>query len=520
VSIIRRTSVSFITNITKVLLSFLTGILLARGLGPSDYGVFAFLLATFAALRAFLDMGSSRVFFTFISKKNRTRIFFGYYIVWLLIQFVFSFILIAFVAPDEWVQRIWEGENRERVLLAFIAVFMRQQIWNMIAHVGESQRLTVRVQLINILVAITQLCVVTGMYWLDALTIERIFYFIIAEFILASFLAFYIFPLQYALGREALGEVFREYLKFCLPQVPYALLFMLTGFVDTWLLQHYGGSSEQAYYAVGKQFSIISFVATTSILRILWKEVAEANENGDNAKVQFLYERTHRILCIFGASVSCFLIPWTSEIIQFLLGDEYIGASVALALMLISTIHQSLGQVNSVMYFSIELIRHYVIIGMILMVVGLITSYLFLAPSNAVVPGLGLASTGLAMKMVILQFIGVNSYSWWLSRHQGWKYSFGYQFTSIFLLMVTGFFTYYLVNYLFEHSLHFIFRISITGMLYFFAASMILYLKPSLLGMKHEEMMTYINSFVLKLKSLKKSSNHKVIPPINNGGQK
>lgn len=508
--IIRRTFVSFISNISKALLSFLTGILIARGLGPSDFGVLAFLLATFAALRAFLDMGSSRAFFTFISKKSRTKIFFGYYIVWLLIQFFFTFIFIALIAPDEWVQRIWEGENRQLVLLAFAAVFMRQQIWNLIAHVGESQRLTISVQLINVLVAIIHLCLVAGMYWLDALTIERIFYFIISEFILAGLLAFYVFPLHYAPGREALGGVFREYWKYCLPQVPYVILIMLTGFADTWLLQHYGGSNEQAYYAVAKQFSIISFIATTSILRILWKEVAEANEQGNNTKVQFLYERTHRILCVFGATISCFLIPWTSEIIQFLLGEEYAGASVVLALMLIATIYQSLGQVNSVMYFSIELIRHYVIIGMIIMLVSLIISYLFLAPSNAVIPGLGLASTGLAMKMVILQFIAVNSYSWWLSRHQSWNYSYLHQFATICLLMLAGFFTYYLVNYLFDQSLHFIFRICITSMLYIILASLILYFMPSLLGMSRKEMMSYLNDLALKIKSFKKPGNRHV----------
>ena len=56
-------------------------------------------------------------------------------------------------------------------------------------------------------------------------------------------------------------------------------------FTDRWLLQYYSGSVEQAYYSVAAQFAAIALIFTTSILRIFWKEISEAQEKGNNEVV-------------------------------------------------------------------------------------------------------------------------------------------------------------------------------------------------------------------------------------------
>ena len=132
-----RSLISVFANFYKGCVVFLTGILLARGLGPEEYGVFSFLLASFIALRSLFEMGTSSAFPTFISKRNRSRKYFFYYIIWMIFQFSLSFFLIAIVTPEEWLKKIWAGESRERVLVAFVAAFMQQQIWNMVAQIGE-----------------------------------------------------------------------------------------------------------------------------------------------------------------------------------------------------------------------------------------------------------------------------------------------------------------------------------------------------------------------------------------------
>ena len=504
-TVFHRSFYSFISNVLKSVLSFATGILIARGLGPEEYGVFAFLLASFTALRSLLDMGTSSAFFSFIAKRNRSRQFVGYYLGWLIVQFLLSFLFIALLAPDEWISSIWEGESRERVVVAFVAVFLQQQLWNSIAVLGESQRYTVRVQVLSILVAVAHLLLVASSYWLDILTLERVYWFIIYEFLLAALIAKQLFPLVFTEEREALKSVVRDYWRYCLPLIPYAWIGMVAGFADTWLLQHYGGAVEQAYYSVAAQFAAISLIATTSVLRILWKEVAEANHQGNHHRVQRLYEKTNRILFTLGALISGFLIPWTSEIITLLLGESYVEGAFVMALMFLYPIHQSLGQVNGTMFYAMELTKPYVIIGMIQMLLATITVYLLVAPENAFVPGLGLASTGLALKMVVLQFIGVNFSIWWLSRLQGWKYGMGYQVVGIVFFVAIGFVVYYSVNILLGDYWHVLLLGGLAGCIYLVLAGAVLYMMPWLIAMEKAE----LNNYIVKLKDYFSSSHKK-----------
>ena len=58
--------------------------LIAKHLGPHEYGLFMFLVATLVATKTLLDAGSSSAFFTFISSRKQTFTFFvlysdGYY---------------------------------------------------------------------------------------------------------------------------------------------------------------------------------------------------------------------------------------------------------------------------------------------------------------------------------------------------------------------------------------------------------------------------------------------------------
>lgn len=491
-SILHRSAISIVANIAKGGLSFVTGMLLARGLGPEQYGTFAFLLASFTALRSLLDLGTSSAFFTFISKKERTKIFFSYYFLWLLIQFSTSIIFIALLAPDEWINTIWLGESRGLVLISFVAVFLQQQIWNMVAQVGESQRLTFKVQMINVSIAFMHVVFVVALLWTDNLSVERVYYIIILEFTLAAIVAYLVYPLKFSAGHESLRVVSLEYWTYCLPLIPYSILGVMSGLADTWLLQYYGGAVEQAYFSVALQFSTISMLATISVLRILWKEVAEANAKGDMDKLKLIYVHTNHMLFMFGAVVSCFCIPWVPEVISLLLGDEYVGGSLTVSLMLLVPPFLALSQVNGTMFYALELIKPYVIISMVQHLLMIVATYLFLAPNDAIIPGLGLASTGLALSTLLMSFVNVNFSIWWLSRNRGWPYSIGYQLMGIGLFLFLGMLVYNTINTMFDDTIHLLIRAGIAGVLYIVLVGVVLYCKPSLMGLNRSKLGQYL----------------------------
>ncbi len=490
----KRIIISLLVNIFKAVLSLATGLLVARGLGPIDFGVLSFLLASFTALRSFLDMGSSNAFFSFISKKIQSKKFISTYLVWLLIQFVLLLLFIGIFAPNDWIMHIWQGQYRERVLLAFVAVFFQQQIWGALSHIGESQRLTVSVQSINIAVAAIHLLTIFGLYFIDSLTIERIFILVIIEILLASIVAWRTFSITYSHEKKILKQIIQEYKFFCLPLIPYVYLGFVMSFADTWMLQHYGGAVEQAYYGIGYRFAAISLIATQSILKVLWKEISESNELGDNERVHRIYDRAIRVLFILGAVISGFLIPWSAEIIQIMVGNEYRSGGFVLSLMFLYPIHQSLGQITGSVYYALELTKPHAIIGMVFMSLSIIAVYFLLAPANATIPGLGLASTGLAMKMVIMQIFGVNLSIWWLSRSQGWEFSMLYQIIGTGSFIITGFITKELVSFFIWNGFPQLLQFMLTGLVYIVVSGVIIYTMPWLLNMTRNEIKQYVLS--------------------------
>jgi len=478
----------------KAIFSLSSGLIIARGLGPKEFGVLSFLLSSFVALRSLLDMGTSNAFFSFISKKNQSKKFILSYLFWLLVQFTLSILFIWIIAPNDWISSIWQGEVRERILLAFLAVFFQQQVWGMLSHIGESQRLTFYVQSINVFVAVAHLIIIFGFYISGELSIEKIFALITIEFLLATLVAWWLFQINYSSEVKTLRQIIEEYKKFCTPLLPLTYLGLVMNFADTWMLQHYGGAVEQAYYGIGHRFSAISMLATSSIVKVLWKEVAESNELGDAARVHRIYGLANRALFMLGAVISGFLIPWASEIIQLILGDEYMGGVSVLALMFLYPVHQSLGQINGTMYYALELTKPYAIMGMINMSLSIIVVYFLLAPKNAIIPGLDLASTGLAMKMVILQILSVNFSIWWLTKSQGWKFTITYQFIGMSSFIIAGFTAKEIVFFFLWNGSPQLLQFILSGLFYIVLSGVIIYTMPWLLNMTRNEIKQHVLS--------------------------
>ncbi len=147
-----RFAASLVANLLRSSISFVTGLLLARWLGPSEYGRMVFLLTSFTAFRQLLDMGSSLAFFTFLSQRRRSPRFVYIFGCWVSMQFFLSLALICWVIPDSLIEQMWVGESRFLLILAFIATFMQGTVWNLASQMAEASRQTKRVQRLNTIV--------------------------------------------------------------------------------------------------------------------------------------------------------------------------------------------------------------------------------------------------------------------------------------------------------------------------------------------------------------------------------
>lgn len=502
VSVRRRFAFTLGANLFRSLLGFSTGMLLARWLGPATYGNMAFLLGTFLGIRQLLDMGSSAAFFTFLSQRPRSKRFVRSFFGWLAVQFLIPLCVVGLLFPSQWVETIWHGEQRGLVLLAFAAAFMQNSVWPVIQQAGESQRQTVWVQGVGVVVVGVHLLAVVLLWWLGMLGLYAIFGAIALEYLLAAVVAHKRF--SYPQGSEAdpindtPEPAFRKYLGYCLPLIPYSLIGFAYEFADRWLLQHYGGSVEQAYYAVGAQFAGIALIATSSILRIFWKEIAEAHHQGNHVRTGMLYQKVSRILFLIGAIIAGFLIPWAEDLLHLILGAAYVGGATTLAIMFLYPVHQSMGQIGGTMLYATERVSLQVATGIIFMIVSMGVTYLVLAPGDAVVPGLGLASEGLALKMVAIQFIQVNIIAYIIARIWNWPFDWVYQPISLLGCVGLGWAAHFTATGLVGHAWPLPVVMGAGGVLYLTLMGAFVYAMPWLAGLTRDELVLGAGSVLRK----------------------
>lgn len=450
---------TFFSNLIKSGLNFITGLILAKWLGPDDFGRMAFLLASFIAIKSLMDFASSSAFFTFISQKRRSSIFINYYWMWVFLQLILTLFVVLILLPEELLSTIWKNETKFIIFLALIASFLQNAVWNDVSQMAEASRKTIEIQTINVVLMLCNLIATLSLIYFGRLGLPAIFIVIIIEWTIASIFAFRLYETnskaisQNNNSPDRFKNIFKLFFDYCKPFVLYVIVSFAYDFGDRWMLQNWAGSKEQAYYAISLQFSGILLIITTSILKIFWKEIAEAYHNGDINAVASLYSNTIKLVFLAGCLICGFLVPWTYEIIDFFLGDDYLPAVVTLMIMFLYPVHQSIGQINGALLYATGNTRIHINCGIFFMILGIISTYIVLAPKNLIIPGYNLGSVGLVSKLVLIQIIGVNVVAWIISKKFKWKFEFVYQIKMLTTFLIIGFASKQLITLAFSVSL-------------------------------------------------------------------
>ena len=507
-SIRKRFLISAGANAGRATISLAVGLLVARGLGPADFGNLAYLLGSFWAIRALLDMGSSSAFYTLIAQRGRSFKYYAIYFAWLAFQFLFSLALVVVLLPRTLVEQFWLGLDRHLIVLALLATFLQNQVWMTVVQMHEAVRKTVRIQVAGVLIILSHLILVCAMLLGDWLSLSGVLWAIVGEyFVMAVWLvvtlrwANVMQPTTVNSSHEDWQSVFKAYVIYCRPMAVIAVFTFAYEMVDRWLLQRYGGASQQGFYQVAAQLSTISLLAASSILNIFWKEIAEANERGAHELVAGMYQKTTKSLVFVAAFVTCFLVPWSETLVDTLLGSAFHSAWPVLALMLFYPIHQTVGQINGTLFMATGRNSLYMKLTVMGLLVSIPVSYVLIAPETAWAEiGLGLGAMGLAVKIVGLNFLFVNIQSWEISRHYDISFQWREQLVVIVILLLIGFACKFLTGQLrslmlpTQESLTLLpmlMWMSVAGILYLAAAIALVMQVPSLAGMQRDEVRRY-----------------------------
>ena len=447
-SIKKRFVFSVGANIARAAISLIVGLLVARGLGPADYGNLAYLLGSFWAIRALLDMGMSSAFYTFIAQRDRSRRYYLVYFGWLAFQFVFSLTLVALLLPPSVVEHFWLGQERELILLALFANFLQNQVWQTVVQIHEAGRKTIRLQIVSLSIIVAHLLLIVAMLFGQWLNVQAVLWAIVFEYILATAWLSSSLRVQEEkslrpfinVDEESIKSVVSVYVKYCRPMVVIAIFSFCYEMVDRWLLQRFGGASQQGFYQIASQLSTISLLATSSILNIFWKEIAEANARNEYDRVAKLYLKTTQMLVFLASFVSCFLVPWAEQLVDVLLGSAYHDAWPVLLLMLFYPIHQAVGQINGTLFMATGRNTAYMKITVVGLLASIPFSFALMAPQTGDwLSGLELGAMGLSIKIVGLNILFVSIQSFMIARHYGINTQWDRQVFVIVSLLVIGY---------------------------------------------------------------------------------
>ncbi len=505
----KRITSSLLNTVFRAVINFCTALLLARLLGPEDFGRFSFLIATFIALKQFFDLASSEAFFKFVSERTRSKKFLKIYSGWILTQFSVVLLFIGILFPESFLQKFWVGEQKITVILALMAMFFRETIWANIANLSESYRLTTYNQNLQTIVVLGHLAILALLWEFGSLVIEVVFAVSVLEWMFASILLFKIInkhqlPSQQTSAKESeinfaddtVRSVFGEFWKYCKFLIPYAWLGVVVDFSSRWMLQTWGSAEDQAYFAVGQQFAAISILIASSVLKVFWKEVAEAHHQNDFQRMEMLYTKSSSFLYFIASILAAMLVPWTQEIIDILLGDAYTGAFSTMQIMFVYPVHQTIGIITGTLLYATGHIKLQVTLGLFFSVAALVSSFWLMAPDTIWDHGLDLGSEGLAIRFVLVNLVFANVWAFMISRLFDWQFKWLYQLTTLGFTLACS----YAVKMGVIALLHWPTLVSmfISTILYLAIILYVVYRYPTISGFTRSEILEFVSKIIIK----------------------
>ncbi|MBF0380677.1 MAG: lipopolysaccharide biosynthesis protein [Magnetococcales bacterium] len=483
------------SNFVGLFINIAIQAIVPRGLGPEAYGNFHFLTNFFNQVVSFLELGSSAAFYTKLSQRQKDHDLLTFYMLFMVVVLtvLFLFVIVSTATPAH--NLLWPQQN---ILHIYYAALYGGMLWvgKICTKMGDAFGLTVKTEIISILQKLLGLLIVGSLFFSDLLTIETFF---IYHYIILTFLAVgqvwiitvagrLVWPIVIPTGQKLFAYL-KEFYSYSHPLVILALVTMITGIFDRWILQTFAGSTEQGFYSIAFQIGSVCFIFGHAMTSLIQREFSITFAKKDIHQMAKLFRKYIPTLYFIGAYLSCFVIIHAEQVIILLGGEAYSGAIITTTIMVFYPIHMTYGQLSGSIFIATSQTSLYRNIGIVSVLVGLPVTFLLIAPMTHY--GLDLGSVGLAYKMVIMQFITVNVmlyYNTKLLKLSFLNYFF-HQLGSVAALLILAFVTEQLVSIyiVYEDMQGMIINFVISGLVYSIGVLLMLYYVPRFAALQQED---------------------------------
>jgi O-antigen/teichoic acid export membrane protein len=258
------------------------------------------------------------------------------------------------------------------------------------------------------------------------------------------------------------------------------------------------GPIQQAFFGLAFKLSAISFMFTGAMTQLITREFSIAHGNNDKVQLATLFRRYIPLLYFISSIFSVFFITNAEVFTNIFGGDEFRNGTIPVAIMLLYPIHQTYGQLSGSLFYSTGQTKLYRNIGISIMPLGLVFTWLALSPNHF--GGFELGALGLAIKTVFLQFIAVNVQLYFNSKYL--KLSFLkyliHQFFTLIILFSIAFLSKWAVSLLINSL---VLSAFLSGVMYLIFILLVIYIFPQIISMMKQQRDEYILKGLQMIKS-------------------
>jgi len=499
-SLNKRYLAKLFANLVGLIISVVTQAIIPRGLGARAYGNFSFLSNYFFQVVNFLDMGTSIGFYTKLSQRQRD---FGLVSFYLSFACLVSFFLIIFVGCIHVTGSYTTFLPDQKLFYIYLAAVWGILAWfvRIVNKMADAYGVTVSTEKTRIIQKGIGLALILTLFFANRLNLTNFFfyhYFILIFLALAFIWVMerkgYSLKQSWKLSLAQVRTYAKEFYNYSHPLFVSALVGLIVGILDRWMLQKFSGSVEQGFYGLSYQIGTVCFLFTSAMTPLIIREFAIAFGEKDLREMARLFRRYIPMLYAIAAFFACFIAVEADKVTFIMGGAKFHQAALPVTIMAFYPIHQTYGQLSGSVFYATGQTALYRNIAVAFMFIGLPLTYFLIAPVNMM--GLNVGATGLAIKMVLIQFIAVNVQLYFNARLLGlrfWRYV-GHQVMSVGCLLGIALIAMVCVDRGLALQNKVFYSFFLAGVLYTLMVMTLAYCQPIFFGLKRQDIQFLVKS--------------------------
>src|SRR3989344_9059554 len=357
--IIRGAGLILAANLVASLLSYAARILLARKLGPEEYGLFAAVLAFISFFLFFRDLGLGTALVNFVAKariqERYDEIKTGVTAVLLLHFLISSIITVLIVIFSDFLVVHYFKVPESKIILQVMTISMMTTILYVIIKelLNGFQK--------NILYSLLE----PAKNFFILLPTVFLFYYdygVMAAVIPYTFVSVILFLVFYPFLRKELSffkhkivnlkQTTKELLWFGLPLMAADIGGKVIGYPDTLMLTYFGSLTEVGIYNVVLPSALFFIQISRAISAIVFPISTELHYKKDTAKIAKGVSLLHSYCFALIIPLIFTLFVFTGFFLDLFFGAEYIAGATAFRILLVGSMFFILASINNIIISS------------------------------------------------------------------------------------------------------------------------------------------------------------------------